>query len=119
MDLGERMKSYEESFRQKLLIRMPAVIRLDGKAFHTLTRGCEKPFDVKINTALRDATIALLDEVPARLAYLQSMPGSSMFPSATSSTTSSGGSRTAGGTRSPPQPSPSSVRSSSMARTRI
>jgi tRNA(His) 5'-end guanylyltransferase len=72
MDLGERMKSYEETFRQKLLIRMPAVIRLDGKAFHTLTRGCEKPFDVKINTALREATLAMLDEVPARLAYLQS-----------------------------------------------
>lgn len=72
MDLGERMKAYEEVFRQKLPIRMPVVIRLDGKAFHTLTRGCEKPFDVKLNTAMKDAVIALLDEVPARMAYMQS-----------------------------------------------
>jgi tRNA(His) guanylyltransferase len=72
MDLGDRMKAYEESFRQRLPIRMPVVIRLDGKAFHTLTRKCEKPFDVALNTAMRDAVIALLEEVPARLAYLQS-----------------------------------------------
>lgn len=72
MDLGERMKAYEEVFRQKLPIRMPVVIRLDGKAFHTLTRKCDKPFDVKLNTAIRDGVIALLDEIPARLAYMQS-----------------------------------------------
>lgn len=72
MDLGDRMKAYEESFRQRLPARMPVVIRLDGKAFHTLTRGCEKPFDVALNTAMRDAVVALLEEVPARLAYLQS-----------------------------------------------
>jgi tRNA(His) 5'-end guanylyltransferase len=72
MDLGERMKAYEEVFRQRLPIRMPVVIRLDGKAFHTLTRKCEKPFDEKLNTAMRDAVIALLDEVPGRMAYMQS-----------------------------------------------
>lgn len=66
------MKAYEETFRQKLPVRMPAVIRLDGKAFHTLTKNCEKPFDEKLNTALRDAVIALMEEVPARLAYMQS-----------------------------------------------
>lgn len=72
MELGDRMKAYEEVFRDKLLIRTPAVIRLDGKAFHTLTRKCEKPFDERLNQALRDAAIALLEEVPGRLAYLQS-----------------------------------------------
>lgn len=72
MDLGDRMKAYEESFRQRLPVRMPVVIRLDGKAFHTLTRKCEKPFDVTLNTAMRDAVLAMLDEVPARLAYMQS-----------------------------------------------
>lgn len=72
MDLGDRMKAYEEVFRQKLPVRMPVVVRLDGKAFHTLTRKCEKPFDFTLNTALRDAVLALLEEVPARLAYLQS-----------------------------------------------
>ena len=72
MDLGDRMKAYEEPFRQKLPIRMPAVVRLDGKAFHTLTRGCEKPFDGVLQEALREGTRAVLEEMPARLAYGQS-----------------------------------------------
>jgi tRNA(His) guanylyltransferase len=72
MDLGDRMKAYEEVFRQKLPVRMPVVVRLDGKAFHTLTRGCEKPFDPKIQSAMHNATLALLEEMPARMAYHQS-----------------------------------------------
>jgi len=72
MDLGERMKAYEEVFRQKLPVRMPAVVRLDGKAFHTLTRGCEKPFDTKLRDCLIKGTLAVLEEMPARMAYHQS-----------------------------------------------
>ncbi len=72
MELGDRMKEYEATYRQKLTMRMPAVIRLDGKAFHTLTKKCEKPFDEKLNKALRDAVVAMLEEIPARLAYMQS-----------------------------------------------
>lgn len=72
MDLGDRMKAYEEAFKQTLTPRMPAVIRLDGKAFHTLTRGCERPFDAKLRDALVEATKALMDEVPGRMAYHQS-----------------------------------------------
>lgn len=73
MDLSDRMKAYEESFRQRLPIRMPVVLRLDGKAFHTLTRKCDKPFDVTLNTALRDSVIAMMGHIQnARLAYLQS-----------------------------------------------
>lgn len=69
MDLGDRMKAYEETFRQKLPVRMPAIVRLDGKAFHTLTRGCEKPFDGKLQHAMSEGTLAVLEEMPARVAY--------------------------------------------------
>jgi len=45
-ELGTRMKeNYENSYRIKLTRRTPVIIRLDGKAFHTLTRKCDKPFD--------------------------------------------------------------------------
>lgn len=46
-DLGDRMKRYEEPFSQVLLPRTPAILRIDGRAFHTLTRKlkCKKPFD--------------------------------------------------------------------------
>mgnify|MGYP000274190068 CR=1 FL=1 len=43
--LGDRMKGYERVPSIKLMNRSPVVIRLDGKAFHTYTRECEKPFD--------------------------------------------------------------------------
>ena len=39
-DLGNRMKTfYEEIPKTKLMRRTPVVIRIDGKAFHTFTRG--------------------------------------------------------------------------------
>ena len=45
-DLGNRMKTYyEEVSKTKLTRRMPVIIRLDGKAFHTFTRGFKRPFD--------------------------------------------------------------------------
>ena len=43
--LGDRMKEYEYVSRTHLPRRIPVIIRLDGKAFHTFTRGLEKPFD--------------------------------------------------------------------------
>lgn len=43
--LGDRMKGYENISRTYLPRRVPVIIRLDGKAFHTFTRGLEKPFD--------------------------------------------------------------------------
>lgn len=72
MDLGDRMKAYEETFRQVLPVRMPAVIRLDGKAFHTLTRNCERPFDKRLRDCMVQAALAVLEEVPGRMAFHQS-----------------------------------------------
>ena len=43
--LGDRMKRYEYVTRNYLTRRIPAIIRIDGKAFHTFTRGMKKPFD--------------------------------------------------------------------------
>lgn len=44
--LGDRMKNYYESIpKTRLVRRMPVILRLDGKAFHTFTRGFKKPFD--------------------------------------------------------------------------
>lgn len=43
--LGDRMKRYEAVSRHYLTRRIPAIIRIDGKAFHTFTHGLNKPFD--------------------------------------------------------------------------
>ena len=45
-NLGKRMKEfYEQVPKTRLVRRMPVAIRIDGKAFHTFTRGFKKPFD--------------------------------------------------------------------------
>lgn len=54
-ELGIRMKTYYELIpKTKLMRRTPVAIRLDGKAFHTFTRGFEKPFDEVLGNAMRE-----------------------------------------------------------------
>ena len=43
--LSDRMKRYELSSKDYLPLKTPAIIRVDGRAFHTFTRGFKKPFD--------------------------------------------------------------------------
>lgn len=44
--LGDRMKNnYENRYRFYLTRRMPVIIRVDGNAFHTFTKGLKRPFD--------------------------------------------------------------------------
>ena len=74
MSLGDRMKMYyEERSQTSLDRRTPVIMRLDGKAFHTVTKHCEKPFDDKLRNCLIRATRRLLSEMQgARCAFLQS-----------------------------------------------
>ena len=51
--LGTRMKEfYEQVPKTRLVRRMPVAIRIDGKAFHTFTRGFQKPFDEVLGNAM-------------------------------------------------------------------
>lgn len=53
--LEERMKTYYEAIpKNKLMRRTPVIIRLDGKAFHTFTRGFDKPFDAILMKTMQD-----------------------------------------------------------------
>ena len=73
MKLGERMKSYEHVWRQKLIRRMPIIIRIDGKAFHTFTKGLKKPFDDIFMDAMQATAEYLLKEVQGcKFVYVQS-----------------------------------------------
>ena len=71
--LGDRMKGYENISRIYLPRRLPVIIRVDGRAFHTLTRGLKKPFDAPLASAMRVAALSLCKEISgAKLAYVQS-----------------------------------------------
>lgn len=43
--LAKRMKKYEAVSKNVLMRRTPVIIRVDGRAFHTFTKGFQKPFD--------------------------------------------------------------------------
>jgi tRNA(His) 5'-end guanylyltransferase len=52
-DLGTRMKTfYENTYRFGMTRRMPVAIRIDGKAFHTFTKGFVRPFDEVLSNAM-------------------------------------------------------------------
>jgi tRNA(His) 5'-end guanylyltransferase len=59
--LGDRMKGYENINRNHLISRMPVILRLDGKAFHTFTKGFDKPYD-KIMAKSMESTMRYLCE---------------------------------------------------------
>ena len=51
--LADRMKRYEQASKFYLTRRIPVIIRLDGKAFHTFTKGLKKPFDDVLNRTMQ------------------------------------------------------------------
>lgn len=72
--VGDRMKKYYESVTQyKLSRRTPVIMRLDGRAFHTLTRACEKPFDIHLSDCMVNSAMAVMNDIMgAKFAYIQS-----------------------------------------------
>lgn len=71
--LGERMKRYEFTTRHYLPRRSYTLIRVDGRAFHSFTRGMERPFDPRLSKAIDQVGIALAKGLSgARFTYQQS-----------------------------------------------
>lgn len=71
--LGDRMKAYEGVPKTFLMGRTPVIIRIDGKAFHTFTRGMPKPFFKPLHDAFLDAAASSFEHIStAVLAYTQS-----------------------------------------------
>lgn len=63
-DLGLRMKTfYEQISKTKLMRRCPVLIRIDGKAFHTFTRGFKRPFDEILIRTMQETTKYLCENI--------------------------------------------------------
>lgn len=73
-DLGCRMKTfYEQIPKTKLMRRCPVAIRIDGRAFHTFTRGFQKPFDEVLIKSMQETMKYLCENIQGCvLAYTQS-----------------------------------------------
>lgn len=71
--LGNRMKTYENIERRYLTRRIPTLIRLDGKAFKSFTRGFQKPFDMILMQSMWDTAIFLCKNIAGcKIGYTQS-----------------------------------------------
>lgn len=71
--LGDRMKGYENISRIYLTKRCPIIIRIDGKAFHSFTRGFKRPFDDILMTTMKQTARFLCENISGcKLAYTQS-----------------------------------------------
>ena len=63
-DLGTRMKTFYENIpKTRLMRRVPVAIRLDGKAFHTFTRGFQKPFDFVLMDTMQQTMKYLCENI--------------------------------------------------------
>lgn len=73
ISLNDRMKRYELAANQYLPRRVPVVLRLDGRAFHTFTKGMKKPFDDILMSAMQGTMLNLCKELQGCVfAYTQS-----------------------------------------------
>lgn len=73
MNLDERMKEYEQVALHHLTKKQPVIIRLDGKAFHTFTKGLDKPFDLDLHEAFKYTCYSLKNKLDGvKLIYSQS-----------------------------------------------
>lgn len=71
--LKQRMLEYEQVTKTRLTKRTPVIIRLDGVAFHTLTKKFERPFDNLFIDTMQKTTRELCKSIQGCvLGYTQS-----------------------------------------------
>lgn len=71
--LGDRMKRYEAvTTSYSLIERIPVYARIDGRAFHSFTRGLDKPFDMDMVNVMKATCAKLVEMTNAKIGYVQS-----------------------------------------------
>jgi tRNA(His) 5'-end guanylyltransferase len=70
--LGDRMKQYERLTDSRLMPLLPTFARVDGRSFHSFTRGMKRPYDIDMSTAMIQTALNLAKETNACMAYTQS-----------------------------------------------
>lgn len=71
--LGDRCKRFEAAEAgRRAMPGIPLLARLDGRAFHTFTRGLNRPFDERFGRCMVETARTLVDNLHALVAYTQS-----------------------------------------------
>lgn len=70
---GDKLKAQEQiEAGRKADKTKPLMCRLDGKSFHTFTKGLARPYDVRLSQLMIDTAKYLVKQTHAKLAYVQS-----------------------------------------------
>lgn len=70
---GDRLKKYQKVFERNLMIKTPIIIQIDGKAFHSFTKGFDTPYDDILIETMIDTTAELVKSIQGcKLGYTQS-----------------------------------------------
>lgn len=71
--LGDRCKAYEQAEAGHSAMRcLPLLARLDGRAFHTFTRGLRRPYDEAMSRSMIETARQLVGKTHAAVGYTQS-----------------------------------------------
>lgn len=82
-DMGDVCKEHESVEADRKQLRGTVLVaRFDGRAFHTLTRGCERPFDTRVQAAMLAAARAIVEDMRPSCAYTQSDEITCVWPGA-------------------------------------
>ncbi|KAI8803967.1 tRNAHis guanylyltransferase-domain-containing protein [Cladochytrium replicatum] len=81
-EIGARLKVFEKQTDAAVPPESMYVIRLDGVAFHTFTKGLKAPFDDRLTDSMVRTTVDLVAKFNACMGYCQSDEISLVFPAA-------------------------------------
>lgn len=71
--MGDRLKMFEGIEAGRILIpNLPICVRVDGRAFHTFTRGMNRPYDERMSKAMIETMKYLVKKTDACIGYVQS-----------------------------------------------
>lgn len=71
--LGDRLKEIEQAEAGRKAVKgKPLIARLDGRAFHTFTKGLNRPYDERMSALMIGTTKYLVEETHALVGYTQS-----------------------------------------------
>jgi tRNA(His) 5'-end guanylyltransferase len=78
--LGTYCKELENRFTKERADKTkPLLVRLDGRAFHTYTKGLKRPYDRRLSECMIETTKSLIEEFHPRVGYTQSDEISLLF----------------------------------------
>jgi tRNA(His) guanylyltransferase len=70
---GDERKKIERVYAAQLVeLDKPICVRLDGKAFHTFTKGLKRPYDARLSEIMVETMNFLVEKSNAKLGYTQS-----------------------------------------------